>query len=164
MADPEDERFPDGPGYTTTYQHDARRLADGTITIFDDGSLKFDEQSYGLVLELDEDEMTATLVREYAHPDKLLARTQANVQVLPNGNVFIGRGSEPLFSESSRDGNLLFSATFPPSFKRKDGSYRDFCFPWSGQPSDRPAAVAQCASKDEVRVYASWNGATEVAY
>jgi hypothetical protein len=42
-------------------------------------------------------------------------------------------------------------------------SYRAFRFPWSGDPTDRPAAVAERTSENEVRVYVSWNGATEVA-
>jgi hypothetical protein len=42
-------------------------------------------------------------------------------------------------------------------------SYRAFRFPWNGHPGDQPAAVAERTSEDEVRVYASWNGATEVA-
>jgi hypothetical protein len=163
--------FEMGPGTQTAYHHDARRQPDGTITIFDNGDTVFDdrdvptvvEESRGIVLELDEEEMVATLVREYTHPDKQFAHAGGNMQVLPNGNVFIGWGRALVFSEFSRDGDLLFSADFPPSFKRKDGSYRVFRFPWSGQPSDRPAAVAERASNDEVKVYASWNGATEVA-
>ncbi len=43
--------------------------------------------------------MSANLVREYTHPDKLLSDTQGNVQVLPNGNVLVGWGSAPVFSE-----------------------------------------------------------------
>jgi hypothetical protein len=107
------------------------------------------------VVELDEDEMTATLVREYTHPHKLFADTGGSVQVLPNGNVFVGWGSEPVFSEFSKDGELLFSASV--------ASYRSFRFPWSGHPSGQPAAVAERASEEEVEVYASWNGATQVA-
>src|SRR3712207_9001558 len=42
---------------------------------------------------------------------------------------------------------------------RKNKSYRAFRFPWSGTPSDQPAAVAERVSKEEVRVYTSWNGA-----
>ena len=42
-------------------------------------------------------------------------------------------------------------------------SYRAFRFPWSGYPDEEPAAVAERISEDEVEVYASWNGATEVA-
>jgi hypothetical protein len=147
------------PRTRTRYQHDARRQSDGTITIFDNGSLEFNEQSYGLVLELDEDDMTSTLVREYPHPEGRLVGTQGNVQVLPNGNVFVGWGSGPLFSEFSRDGELLFDARFPPEVE----SYRAFRFPWSGYPSDDPALAAESGSGDELTLYASWNGATEVA-
>jgi hypothetical protein len=150
--------FDMGPGTRFAYQHDARRQADGTITIFDNGVHK-DEQSRGLVLELDEDEMTVSLVREYAFLQGQIARTQGNMQTLPKGNVFVGWGSEPLFSEFSSNGELLFSARFPPKVE----SYRAFRFPWKGQPSDDPAMVAERGSDDKVTLYASWNGATEVA-
>jgi hypothetical protein len=151
--------FEMGPGTRTAWQHDARRQPDGTITIFDNGDVKFDEQSNGIVLELDEDRMTATLMRKYPHPDGQLAGTQGSMQVLPNGNVFIGWGSNPLFSEFSREGKLLFNASFPPEVE----SYRAFRFPWSGHPGEDPAVVAESGPDDEVTVYASWNGATEVA-
>src|SRR5215211_8575769 len=141
-----------GPGTRTRYQHDARRQPDGTITIFDNGGVKKDDRSYGIVLELDEDEMSATLVREYPHPEGRLVGTQGSVQVLPNGNVFIGWGSNPLFSEFSRDGELLFDARFPPEVE----SYRAFRFPWVGHPSDEePAIAVEAGSSDELRLYAS---------
>jgi outer membrane protein assembly factor BamB len=152
--------FEMGPGTRFVYQHDARRQPDGTLTIFDNsGLVKVDRQSRGIVLELDEEKMTATLVREYAHPDEYYAITQANMQVLPNGNVFIGWGSNPAFSEFSGDGELLFNATLPP----KNESYRAYRFPWRGQPGDKPAVVAESGPDDKVTLYASWNGATEVA-
>src|SRR5215218_1730421 len=148
------------PGTQTRYQHDARRQSDGTLTIFDNGSVKKDDRSYGIVLELDEEEMSATLVRRYPHPEGRLVGTQGSVQVLPNDNVFIGWGSNPLFSEFSRDGELLFDAAFPPEVE----SYRAFRFPWVGHPSDEePAIAVEAGSADELRLYASWNGATEVA-
>ncbi len=149
------------PGTRRAYQHDARRQPDGTITIFDNGVLKVDKQSRGLVLELDMEEMSATLVREYAHPKVRVAATQGNVQVLPNKNVFIGWGSEPDFSEFTTDGQLLFNARFSHT---PTESYRAFRFEWSGHPSEDPAVVAEVGSaEEEVRLYASWNGATEVA-
>ena len=37
------------------------------------------------------------LVREYTHPQKLIATSQGNVQVLPNGNVFVGWGQLAVF-------------------------------------------------------------------
>jgi hypothetical protein len=151
--------FEMGPSTRTAWQHDARRQPDGTLTIFDNGDIKKDELSYGLVLELDEERMNVSLVRNYPHPDRRLAGTQGNMQVLPNGNVFIGWGSNPLFSEFGKDGDLLFNASFPPEVE----SYRAFRFPWSGQPDDAPALAAERRPEGVVRLYASWNGATEVA-
>jgi hypothetical protein len=150
--------FDMGPGARTDYQHDARRHPDGTITIFDNGSVNKDVQSRGIVLKLDEDAMSATLLREYTHPDTVFSDTQGNVQILPNGNVFVGWGSEPYFSEFSRDGKLLFDASFPPELE----SYRAFRFPWKGQPQEAPAVVAESGPEDKVTLYVSWNGATEV--
>ncbi len=154
--------FEMGEGTPFFYQHDARRQSDGTITIFDNGAApKVHDLSRGIALELDTERMRATLVREYTHPDELLATSQGNMQVLPNGNVFIGWGSEPFFSEFSSDGEPLFDARF---FSDTKESYRAFRFPWSGHPSENPAIAAASGPDDEeVMLYASWNGATEVA-
>src|SRR5215216_6219177 len=158
--------FEMGPGTRFSFQHDARRQRDGTITIFDNGTTIFlytvpkaVEESRAIVLELDEEQMSATLLREYTHPDKQYADAAGNMQLLANGNVFIGWGRALVFSEFSKDGELLFDAKLPPPNR----SYRYFCFPWSGHPTDRPTAVAERTSEEEVRVYASWNGATEVS-
>jgi hypothetical protein len=148
-----------GPGTRTDYQHDARRHPDGTLTIFDNGGVNKDEQSRGIVLELDEDAMSARLLREYTHPDKIFAAVMGNVQILSNGNVFVGWGSAPYFSEFSEGGKLLFSAAFPPEID----SYRAFRFPWKGQPQDAPAVAAESGPEGKVTLYVSWNGATEVA-
>jgi hypothetical protein len=151
--------FEMSPGTWMRYQHDARRHSDGTITVFDNGGVHKDDRSYGVVFDLDEDEMTVTLAREYANPDGRVAAIMGNMQILPNGGAFIGWGSEPLFSEFGKDGELLFSATFPPEVD----SYRAFRLPWSGHPRDDPAVAAEAGPGGEVTVYASWNGATEVA-
>ena len=158
--------FKMGEGTRTRYQHDAHRQPDGTITIYDNGTTVFDndlpkavEESRGIVLELDMEKMSAHLVREYTYPDKLLALASGNMQVLPNDNVFIGWGQAPVFSsEFSKDGQLLFSASFSKAI-----TYRAFRFEWSGHPKEQPSAVAERTSEEEVKLYASWNGATEVA-
>src|SRR5215211_4448307 len=157
--------FEMGPGTRFAFQHDARRLSDGTVSIFDNGSLVFEnglpkviEESRGIVLGLDERKMKATLVREYTHPEGQYADAAGNVQVLANGDAFVGWGRALAISEFSRDGELLFDARLPPGNR----SYRAFRFPWRGYPTDRPAAAAERASEEGVEVYASWNGATEV--
>jgi hypothetical protein len=151
--------FAMGYGTRTDWQHDARRQSDGTITLFDNGGVQKDVQSRAIVVQVDEENMSATLVGEYTHPARILAATQGNVQVLPNGNVFVGWGSEPFLSEFARDGELLFDAAFPTEVE----SYRAFRFPWKGEPRERPTVVAETGPENRVTVYASWNGATEVA-
>ena len=152
--------FEMGPGTRFASQHDARRQSDGTITIFDNGAPpQVHEQSRGIVVGLDMDEMSATLVREFIHPNRLLSTSQGNLQVLPDGNVFVGWGSEPYFSEYSHDGKLLFDALF----LGEGQSYRAFRLPWSGHPGDDPAVAVERGPDDRVSLYVSWNGATEVA-
>jgi hypothetical protein len=146
------------PGTQTAFQHDARRHEDGTITIFDNGAGPVvHDQSRGIVVELDMDEMSAKLVREYTSPQKRLSTSQGNMQILPNANVFIGWGSAPFFSEYNHDGEPLFDA----SFLGKAQSYRAFRFPWSGRPIEDPAVAVEQSPDDKVALYASWNGATE---
>jgi hypothetical protein len=151
--------FEMGQGTRIAFQHDARRQRDGTITIFDNGAHpKVHDRSRGLVVELDEEKMSVKLVREYTSPKKRLSTSQGNMQLLPNSNVLIGWGSGPFVSEFSHEGELLFEARFPP-----DGeSYRAFRFPWSGHPTDGPAVAVEQGPDDRLKLYASWNGATEI--
>jgi hypothetical protein len=151
--------FEMGEGTGFFFQHDARRQADGTITLFDNYGPKDEEdRSRAMVLDVDEATMRATLAREYySPPDMPIADTQGNVQVLPNGNLFVGWGSEPYFSEYSEDGELLFHAAFAPWGE----SYRAFRLPWSGRPDEDPTVTITPARRNRVTLYASWNGATE---
>lgn len=154
--------FEMGKGTRTAYQHDARSHPDDTVSIFDNGSAgdnaKAHDYSRGVVLKLDTNKMTATLLHEYIHPDKILASSQGNVEELPNGNVFIGWGSEPYFSEYSKDGKLLFDARFPSDV----ASYRAFRNEWRGKPDGDPVLAVRSRSGGNATLYASWNGATEV--
>jgi hypothetical protein len=148
-----------GPGTRTAFQHDARRQKDDTITIFDNGVHPMvHDQSRAIVLGIDEEKMKATLLSEYASPDRILATSQGNAQFLPDGHVFVGWGSAPCVSEFSHDGKLLMNASFPPNCE----SYRAFRFAWNGHPTDAPAVAVEHRGEGKVEIYASWNGATEV--
>lgn len=155
--------FSMAPGSPFAWQHDARIQPNGELTLFDNVSPNqdagFTTDSRGLVLALDESEMTASVAREYIHPTGILSVSQANTQILPNGNVFIGWGSAPVFSEFDPNGELLFNGRFP----RGGTSYRAYRFPWVAEPIDPPDVAVDSLADGMVNVYASWNGATEVA-
>ena len=152
--------FEVGENAEIAWQHDVRPLGNGTISIFDnEAAPKVRDESRGLVLNLNTDLMRATVEREYVHPDGISAGSQGSMQVLSNGNVLVGWGSEPLLSEFAADGSLILDITFPEAKQ----SYRARRFEWVGQPSDLPRLVAEADQETKVTVYASWNGATEVA-
>jgi hypothetical protein len=154
--------FEMGEGTPFLYQHDARMHDNGELSLFDNAATNPDDDattdSRGLVLRLDEATMSATLEREYIHPTGTLSTSQGNMQILPNGNVFVGWGNMPIFSEFSPDGELIFNGRFPA----RGNSYRAYRFPWTGQPVEPPAIAAEAGPDGTVTVFASWNGATEV--
>jgi len=148
-----------GPGVQTAWQHDAGELPGGAITIFDNGASPQDHrQSRGIVVSLDAQTRTATLLAQLQHPAPLLADSQGNLEALPNGDWFIGWGQVPDFSELSPTGQLLFDAHFPPH----DQSYRSLRFTWSGTPAHPPTFAIRPGPHGGGAVYASWNGATLV--
>ena len=153
--------FAMAPQTQFAYQHHVRHHPGNLLTIFDDGggATTVDNRSRGLKLELDLTAMQATFVHEYRPDPEFLTTSQGSVQVLANGNVFLGWGAEPYWSEYAADGRLLFDAQLP----KGGDSYRAFRFPWQAQPADRPAVAVERSARGQVTAYASWNGATEVA-
>ncbi len=152
--------FSFGPGAHFSWQHDSRRQADGTITIFDNGAgfFRTEPQSRGLVLNLDLRSKRVNLVRQYLHPGgPVSAAALGSVQVLPNGHVFMGWAVNAGFSEFGPDGEVLLDGQLTAPCE----SYRAFRQAWHAQPATPPAVVAR-RSGAAMTVYASWNGATEV--
>src|SRR6185436_7561037 len=72
-----------------------------------------------------------------------------------NGNLLVGWGAIPSITEFTRHGKIVFDAHFA---KADDGTYRAIRGRWEGRPATAPQAAA-----DGTTVWASWNGATEVA-
>ena len=150
--------FAMGQGASFAWQHHARRLPDGTLSVFDNGATPAVEpRSRGLVLALDETAMQAELIHQYTRRG-ILSGSQGSVQELPSGNVFVGWGEVPRVSEFSRDGRLLFDAMLATEHQ----SYRAFRMPWTGTPAAAPSIAVQTPGRSRAVVYASWNGATEV--
>jgi hypothetical protein len=153
--------FQMGEGAEFRFQHDARAHGNGRVTLFDNGTGSGESGvvARGLALDLDFDAMTATLAMEYPHPLDDTSENQANMQVLPNGNVFIGWGPSPHTTEMTADGELVWHCQFPEGGQ----SYRAYRFPWSGTPAARPDIAIEQDGTGSATVYVSWNGATDVA-
>jgi EmrB/QacA subfamily drug resistance transporter len=155
-----------GPRAAFEWQHDVQLQPGARVTLYDDhccqltgggSQVPATGPSRGLVLDLDDAAHTATVVAQYTHGGDFEAAYMGDTQTLPNGNVFVGWGSEPYFSEYSRSGRLLYEGELPgPNL-----TYRATLEPWVGLPTSLPAAAVR-RQDDAYTVYASWNGATQL--
>jgi EmrB/QacA subfamily drug resistance transporter len=159
--------FDFGPGAHFEWQHDVKLRPGSVVTLFDDHCcqvrgadtwLPATAPSRGLVLKLVQQTKTAKLLADYGEQHDLASAYMGNAQQLSNSNVLVSWGSEPFISEYSESGKLLMYAQFPAP----DIAYRVNREHWSGLPLDKPRGAAR-SSDGKSTVYASWNGATEVA-
>jgi hypothetical protein len=144
------------------FQHDVRVRSHGDqiVTVFDDGAGPpvVHGESRALTLKLNPRDGTGKVLKVYSHDPPLVAWYEGDVEELPNGSHFVGWGSIPFFSEFDRSGREVLDGRFVSG----NSSYRAYRLPWTGRPTTAPS-VAAVASGTSTRVYASWNGATEVA-
>jgi hypothetical protein len=155
--------FTVGTGAGFAWQHHVRPHGHGALTVFDNGAavnVPSEPRSRALLLNVDTTAMGVTLAKAYTHPGStpVLATAMGSAQPLPDGNMFVGWGTAQRFSEFSADGQLLLDGIM----LRTAPSYRGFSKEWKGHPAERPAAGARYRTGGAT-VYASWNGATEVA-
>ncbi|GMQ79346.1 MAG: hypothetical protein BMS9Abin02_1929 [Anaerolineae bacterium] len=141
-------------------QHDARRLPNGNISIFDNHLPS--PYSRAVEYKLDEDNKIATLVWE--HRSNTNSFAAGNAQRLPNGNTVIGWGfNVPTITEVKQDGTTAYEMSFTQQFENTITlSYRAFRFPWEGKPYWAPVLVGRSEAVTQTRLFFSWNGATGI--
>ena len=170
-----------GPNVAFAYQHNGLFLANGDVSVFDDeGAPTVKAPSRGEVIKLDTHAKTATLVSQFIRaPLPLTTNSQGNLQSLPGERWLVGWGGLPNFTEFNSKGEVIFDAQLPtgvpvaPGFPAGEFSYRVYREPWHGQPraygpavavKREPICPAVCVrAGGATAVYASWNGATDVA-
>jgi len=167
--------FTVAPKGSFAWQHDVQ-LHGNVVSLFDDSCCavlaggKFGAPSgpsRGLVLKLNMATRTASFVAQYGPlpasvtglpAAKFHSAFLGNTQLLANGNVVVGWGSQPFFSEYSKAGQLLLDAHWPVP----DLSYRAYLQRWAGQPLVAPSGAVR-KRHGETILSASWNGATQVS-
>jgi hypothetical protein len=151
------------------WQHDVQLHGD-ILTVFDDnccgisgetgGKATFAKPNgtmQGLVLKLNLTGHTGSFVNGYTRPGTYNAAYLGDIEQLPNGNVALGWGSQPFFSEESKTGKLLFDAVWP----KPDQSYRAYVQKWVGIPYYPPSGAVR-NNGGKATIYASWDGDTQV--
>jgi outer membrane protein assembly factor BamB len=164
-----------GPNVQFAYQHDARWLPNGEISLFDDeGFPPIKPPSRAELIKLDLRANTATLSGQLVRTaGPLITNSQGNAQTLPGGGWMLGWGGLPNFTEFNGQGQIVYDAQLPTG----ENSYRVYREPWAARPTGSPRIVVKPGSaspcppgarscplvlRDEA--YASWNGATTVSF
>lgn len=174
-----------GDGADFRYQHHIRvveehnsscvklRLHDNHNCPIDNGKVP----SSGKLITVNLETKEATLVRRFLNESgPIFPTAQGSFHEMDNGNYFTGNGWIPVLEEFSPEGQILNTIQFGEAVARVGGgfesggrgtlSYRAFNQKWTGCPKTRPSVVAEpIGDKTEhsgVKVYVSWNGATNV--
>lgn len=99
-------------------QHDARRITNGNLTIFDNGAYNSNPVARAIEYQLDEENKTATAVWQFHEPNGYSSDFIGNTNRLPNGNTLIDWGGAfPLeetisFTEVDAVGNIAMELDF----------------------------------------------------
>ncbi len=111
------------------WQHDPEALGNDTYTFFDNESSGTPLLPYSrtVTVKLNEWTRTATLVSSDNQPEGLSAASQGNAQTTRDGDLFVGWGALPYFSEFDPFGRLIFNAEFPAGVN----TYRAYLLPWN---------------------------------
>jgi Arylsulfotransferase (ASST) len=116
------------------WQHDPEAIGHDQYTLFDNESSgnALLPYSRAITVKLNEQAHVATLVASDAQPEGLSAASQGNAQTTSRGNLFVGWGALPYFSEFDHAGRLVFNAEFPTGVN----TYRAYLLPWGSHGSD----------------------------
>jgi len=157
-----------------SFQHHARFVSEnGTHTVLSffnngsNGAKATNKHSHAYLIVIDHLILTATVIKSWNPPHEsggIRAGSQGCAQMLPNGNVHVGWGEYPQFSEYTHDG-----ATVQYGVLAQRASnvmvYRSGKYNWTGIPLTKPALWTYARDEDAengMTFYVSWNGATEV--
>ena len=118
----------DSAGEIFAWQHDPEYVGHGVYTWFDNESTGTPmlPASRAVYVKLDQRTKTATLFASDNQPEGQAAASQGNAQTTANGDLFVGWGILPYFSEFSPSGQLLLNAEFPAGVN----TYRAYRLPW----------------------------------
>lgn len=158
--------------FSFSQQHDARWLSENVthslVSLYNNGYNGFNrthDYSSGMIIQIDHVNKIATQLHDYGPPGHdMVSSSQGNMQVLSNGNVFMGWGNNAYVSEHDEEGNLLLWGYID---KGSIMNYRAQKFRWDGTPQDIPALWTysrSSANTSSTTFYISWNGATRVKH
>jgi hypothetical protein len=122
-----------------SHQHAIRRIANGHVTLFDNGNFHPTPYSRGVEYELDEVNKTARQVWEFRNTPDSYAIAMGYVQRLSNGSTLISWGtSKPDIIEVAPDGSKVMELSLPMWVF----NYRAYRFAWPPEIPEIPTTIS----------------------
>ena len=158
-------------GFSFSSQHDARFVSENethtVISLFNNGSNGFNQtqpHSTGQIISLDHTTKVANCLLNLSPPvvdgHAHISKSQGSFQRLPNGNILMGWGNDAFWTEYSPDYDIVFYGNLGWSNVM---NYRVHKFDnWIGLPLTEPALWVYSKQGEQMTIYVSWNGATQV--
>jgi hypothetical protein len=156
-------------GWRFCAQHDAHRLPDGDILLFDNGGTYMHgtprcglHAARALRLRLDTARRTVRLVRSFSSRQISPRRAGyfpgwvGSARLTSEGDLLVDWGPNRRITEIGRDGRVDLL------LELQRWSYRAFPAQWIGRPAGAPRIAARRRGA-AVDVWASWNGATQIS-
>jgi len=150
-----------------SYQHDIKRIANGNITLYDNGNFHTTPVSKAKEYTLDEVNKKATLVWSYKRTidtKDVYAKAMGSVQRLSNGNTFIcwglviGQQAAPSITEVTSSGTVVWEMDLTGNFSAH-AIYRAHRRDWT--PCSRPtAALIKVKKITSVSAKVDWENGT----
>jgi hypothetical protein len=111
------------------WQHDPEVIGNHEYTFFDNDSEGTPLLPYSreVTVKINPWDRVATLVSSIDQPEGLSASSQGNAQTLGDGDIVVGWGSLPYFSQFGHAGQVVFNAEFPAGVN----TYRAYRLPWA---------------------------------
>lgn len=142
-----------------SWQHDARQLANGNLTVFDNGTYHTPVKTSVKEYQIDEVNKTATLVWSYS--GNVISKSRGSAQKLTDGHFFISWGlssdpDAPALTEVDSNGIIVWEMQINDDNK---GMYRAHKYTWD--PCARPSQSGVKAKKiTPTSANISWSPAT----
>ncbi|HTY59791.1 MAG TPA: aryl-sulfate sulfotransferase [Bacteroidota bacterium] len=144
-----------------SFQHAVRRIANGNITLFDNGDFHVPAFSRAVEYAVDEETKTATLVWQYRNTPDVFGFAMGFVQRMENGNTLIAWGAgNPTVTEVTPGGTKVFEMTFDAGVY----SYRGFRYEWEPAISSAERAAAPTAYALRQNYPNPFNPSTTIQY
>jgi hypothetical protein len=158
--------FTDGDG-GPSFAHDAQVVSGSgdavtQVSVYDNGVTRSPNYSRGVVFNLDETNLKASVANQWRHVPDLYGFVVGSNRLQAGGDRVISFGSTGYTDEFDSAGNVVWASQMELVGGDQVFTYRNLRAVWHATPQAPPVIVVNRTSPTTASVTSSWNGATDI--